>query len=119
MVKYEINNLTELREATKKMGDFLLEQGVPCELAFDSRLIVCELATNVVKHSESVARIEASVSAKEIVLTVYAKDGSLPPVVSVCSEVTAESGRGLYLVDKLSFQRTVTEDGGVRVGISF
>lgn len=119
MVKYEINNLIQLREATQKMGDFLMEHGVPCELAFDSRLIVCELATNVVKHSESVARIEVCVTEKEILLTVYAKNGSLPPVESVCSEVTAESGRGLYLVDKLSVKRRVTEDGGVRVVIAF
>lgn len=114
-MKYEVKNLNELREASRALSVFLLEKEVPRELAFDSRLIISELAANVLKHSRSVARIEAAVLVGQVVLTVHAEDGSLPPEFSVCSEVTAESGRGLFLVDKLSAKRLVTEDGGVRV----
>ena len=119
MIKYEVNNLNELRERAKSLVDFLATAGVPLDYAFDSRLIISELVGNVLKHSRSVARMEAFVEGREIHLTVYAENGSLPPSVSVCSEVTAEGGKGLYLVDKLSMKRTVTLDGGVRVVIEF
>ena len=119
MIKYEVNNLNELRERARGIFDFLVTAGVPLEYAFDSRLIVCELAGNVLKHSRSVARMEAFVEGRQIFLTVYAENGCLPPSVSVCSEVNAEGGRGLYLVDNLSMERTVTVDGGVRVIIQF
>lgn len=118
-MKYEVKNLNELREVARALSVFLLENEVPRELAFDGRLIISELVANVLKHSRSVARIEAAVNGSEVVLTVYAEDGSLPPQRSVCSEVTAESGRGLFLVDRLSAKRLVTEDGGVRVIIKF
>lgn len=118
-MRYEVKNLNELREAAHALGVFLSEKGVPHEPVFDSRLILSELAANVLKHSKSVARVEAAVLTREIVLTVYSEDGSVPPSVSVCSEVTAESGRGLFLVDKLSAKRLITEDGGVRVFIKF
>ena len=119
MIKYEVNNLNELRERAKSLVDFLATAGVPLDYAFDSRLIVCELVGNVLKHGRSIATMEAVVEGGEIRLTVYAENGCLPPSVSVCSEVTAEGGRGLYLVDRLSFERTVTVDGGVRVVIKF
>ena len=118
-MKYEVKNLNELQETARMLSLFLVEQGLPRELAFDSRLIISELAANVLKHSRSVARVEVALLTKEVVLTVYSENGLLPPEFSVCSEVTAESGRGLFLVDKLSTKRTVTEDGGVRVTIQF
>ena len=79
MMKYTVNNLIELNAATKAIHAFLLQGGVPLELAFDSRLIVSELAGNVLKHARSVARVEVRIENGRIELTVHAENGALPP----------------------------------------
>ena len=115
MIRREVKNFIELREAAKALSDLLEADGVTKEFAFDARLILSELAGNVIKHAQSVAFLETEILDGELRLTVYAENGSLPPEESFCPAKTAEGGRGLFLVDKLSAERIVTEDGGVRV----
>ena len=117
MIRYEVKNLIELREVAKALTDVLTAQGVAGGKAFDARLVVCELAGNVIKHARSTAWLEVELFEQELLVKVYAENGLLPPEGSVCPEGTAEGGRGLYLVDRLSAVRTVTEDGGVLVRI--
>ena len=117
MMRYEVNNFIELRSVSKEIVSALETLGVETGVAFNTRLIVCELAGNVVKHAQCKAWIEIEVSPVELILTVYAENGSLPPEDSNCPECEKEGGRGLYLVDRLSARRTVTQDGGVRIEI--
>ena len=117
MMRYEVKNFIELREISKEIVQTLESLGVEMSVAFNTRLIVCELAGNVVKHAHSTAWIELEVFPYELVLTVYAENGLLPPESSQCPECEREGGRGLYLGDRLSARRTVTENGGVRIEI--
>ena len=53
--------------------------------------------------------------AEGVSLTVYSSGGFSPPETSACPSAFAEGGRGLFLVDTVAVERTVTEDGGIRV----
>ena len=117
MIRYEIKNLIELRSVTKEVEEFLTSHGVGMQKAFDARLVLNELAGNVLKHASSTAWVTMELGRAELHLTVYAQNGVLPPQTSSCPEPPSEGGRGLFLVDTLSVQRMQTPDGGVLVVI--
>lgn len=71
-----------------------------CEEADDLLIVVSEMVTNAVRHGAPPVRLE--VSADDDVVLVSVADGSpWPPQVRPADE-TAEGGRGMTLVDRLS-----------------
>ena len=116
-MQFEINGYEGLREATAALCAYLLEEGVSQDRTFDCRLVINELVGNVLKHSGVAATLESVVKDGFVEISVRSSVQFTPPQISKCSSVYAENGRGLYLVDFVSEQRTVGYEGGITVRI--
>ena len=114
-MRQDVKNLMELHRVTREFCDALLAAGVPQERAFDCRLIANELLANTLKHSQCEATLCWAVLERKVELWVVSPVPYTPPSQSACSDILAEHGRGLYLVDTFSCERTVTEDGAIKV----
>lgn len=95
--------------------EFLAKEQVQGDAVFNSKLIIDELAGNVIKHTRGEASVKGKVEDGYIRLQVYSSVPYTLPKESFCSEVFAENGRGLFIVDRLCSSRTNTEDGGIEI----
>ena len=111
----EVKNFEALRAAMKQLCHFLEERDVPEDSVFDSKLVVSELVSNVLQHSDGTAFLEGEIRGNFIELKVRSTVRFCPPEESCCSGVYAESGRGLFIVDSVCTERSYTEDGGIKV----
>ncbi len=116
---FEIKTVADLKNATQAICKHLEENAVPKEKIFDCRLVVNELVSNVLRHSEGIASVKGSVEADRIEIFVRSTQAFFPPEISVCSSTAAEGGRGLYLVDSVSVSRTVSPDGEIKVVVQY
>lgn len=115
-MKYEIFDFKEMEKVLGELASYLKQLNIGDDLVFDSRLITSELVTNVLKHSSGKAYFHGVVKEGFIELEISSDEKYVPPVVSCCSEVFEESGRGLFLVDTYC-ERRVTTEGGIKVFI--
>lgn len=111
----EVKNYEALKKAMRELCDFLEACDVPEDNVFDSKLVVSELIGNVLQHSDGVASLESEIRGEFIELKVHSSARFCPPEESRCSDVYAESGRGLFIVDSVCTERTFTEDGSIKV----
>lgn len=115
-MKYEVSDLQTLRAALDGFCSYLKMCDISEESLFDSRLVVSELAGNVLKHTRSSAVVEGELVNGKIEVEVRSETPFRPPVRSALPEsVYAENGRGLFLVDCVSEKRFFTPEGGIRV----
>ncbi len=114
---FEIENYGTLKSAVKELCDYLALNQVADEHIFDSKLVVYELLGNVLKHSGGSAKLAMELLQEYIELKVLAERIFFPPEKGTCAEVFSEHGRGLFLVDSVSAERTFTADGGILVRI--
>jgi anti-sigma regulatory factor (Ser/Thr protein kinase) len=112
-----VKKLTDLQDALDRLCGFLQDSEVPFENVFDSKLVVSELVTNALTHSKAVASFESEVVDGFIRIKVSSSVKFVLPEKSVCSDVYAEHGRGLYLVDSVCESRTMTEQGEILITI--
>ena len=112
-----VEKLTDLQDALDRLCGFLQDREVPFEHVFDSKLVVSELVANALMHSKAVASFESEVQDGFIRIKVSSSVKFVLPEKSVCSNVYAEHGRGLYLVDSVCESRTTTEPGEILVTI--
>lgn len=110
-----IKTRLELDNALARLEEFLSAQKIGDEHIFHSKLVLSELVGNILRHSQGFAHFHSELKDGFIQLKIYASDCFLPPKQSKCSDVFAESGRGLFLVDSVCFERTYTDDGGIKV----
>ncbi len=118
-MQFEIQDVMAMQDALVDFCRFLTEHRVPQERIFDSRLIVNELVANVLKHTGEIAHVTGEIKDGMIEVTVRSKSRFIPPQESRCSDVFAEHGRGLYLVDRLCSQRRTDENGAIIVTIKW
>ena len=116
MMEWRIEDFNALTNALQNMCAEL--QGIDEELLFDIRLVASELLTNALRYGGGCERFTCIRTAGEVRISVKSRSPFSPPEKSVLSPVTAERGRGLYLVDTLSVRRTYTEDEGICVVLS-
>ena len=114
---FEINNYLSLREAVENVSRVLKERDVPAERVFDARLVVSELVGNVLRHAKTTATLGVEIDGEFLEMYVQSSVAFMPPTLSKKAAVFAESGRGLFLVDSVSDERSATKDGGIRVRI--
>lgn len=114
---FEIDNYLSLRKAMENLSRFLAESDVPAERVFDTRLVVSELVGNVLRHAKTAATLGVEINGGFVEMYVRSDVPFVPPTVSHKAEVFAESGRGLFLVDSVSDERSCTKDGQIRVRI--
>jgi anti-sigma regulatory factor (Ser/Thr protein kinase) len=116
---FEVKTIVDLKAATQAICKHLEECSIPQEKVFDCRLVVNELVSNVLRHSEGFAFVMGKIESDRIEIFVRSTKAFIPPEKSSCSPITAESGRGLFLVDSVSVSRTVTPDGEIKVIVEY
>ena len=114
---FEIHSYEHLHTALGQLCRFLTENGASEHGVFHSRLAATELVGNVFRHAKATARLQLEVQGEFIQIEVYSSVRTSPPKQSVCSDVYAEHGRGLFLVDSICEKRVVLDDGTVKVVI--
>ncbi len=112
---FEVKNIAALQKAVESLSEYLKNSDVPESCVFDSKLVAHELVGNVLRHSNGVASIHGAIENGFVQLKVFSSVPFEPPKTSRCSDVFEESGRGLFLVDKVCAERTYTADGAIRV----
>ena len=112
---FRIDNYVSLREAMESVNRALAEQDVSDERMFDARLVVSELVGNVLRHAQTTATLAVEIEDVFVKVIVQSDLPFVPPAVSKKAELLAESGRGLFLVDSVSEERTCTKDGQICV----
>ena len=110
--------LRATRTAARKARRALSQLRLPLPLAFDAQLLVSELVSNSVRHAglgrDDLIRVTADWSGDR--LMVHVRDGGGPtrasPVsASIRPAPGAESGWGLYFVDRLASRWGTTAHG--------
>lgn len=112
---FDIDDLTSLRAAITEMCAVFREEEIPEDAVFDCKLVAKELLSNALRYGGGSARLKFTVTDHEIKISVKSARDFEPPRKSVCSEVTAERGRGLYLVDAVSEMRAYSKEEGICV----
>ncbi len=117
MIVNHVGNIAAMQKALQTLTEFLAREGVPAEKIFDSKLIACELLSNVLRHTDSSTKLHGEIKDGHIELKIFSKELFEAPKQIVCSEVFCENGRGLFLVQELCEGKMTFETDGIRVRI--
>jgi anti-sigma regulatory factor (Ser/Thr protein kinase) len=101
MITFEVDNLKKMNSALQNFLNFLAGEDVCEDDLFDSRLVSCELITNVVRHCGEVAHFTGDKNGNKIVIKVSSKNTSGCKIQPTLPDVFAESGRGLYIINTI------------------
>ena len=112
-----IDDRTALKRAMQELTDYLHAASASEEGVFHSKLVMSELVGNVFRHSEGGASVALEHIGAFLQLTVRATKPFYPPQTSTLSDVYAENGRGLFIVDSVCEERTTSPDGEICVKI--
>ncbi len=101
MVTFKVSDLTKMNEMLASFCEELRERNVCDDTVFESRLVSCELLSNVLRHGGIEAEFNCKLVGNRIEITVAsAQFGAINPNPKL-PDVFAESGRGLYIVRTL------------------
>ncbi len=98
MISFKVDNLKNMGANVKTFVDFLRLSGADDEDIFASKLVTCELITNVIRHGGDEAEFTGTLSGDTITITVTAESFKGLDVARPAPDVFAESGRGLYII---------------------
>ncbi len=115
-VTFKVDNLKKMSSSLLKFDKFLRSQAICDEDVFASKLVSCELITNVIRHCGEEATFCGELLSDFICITVT---GTTPVKFDLHTEVPdafAESGRGLYII-RCFGDIEPSADGGLRVCI--
>ena len=101
MITFKVDNLMNMNSVLQVFLNFLKSENVAEEDVFDSRLVSCELITNVIRHCGEIAFFRGEIDGDKIVIAVSSKNSGGITVKPVLPDVFAESGRGLYIVNTI------------------
>lgn len=113
-MKIRITDTLSAKAELDRLSAFLEQEKVIGDALFHSKLVFSELVGNILRHSKAYAEVESNVDGEFVHLFIRSSDGYVPPKSSVCSDVYAEHGRGLFLVDAVCYSREET-GGGVKI----
>ncbi len=111
---FEIDDYNALRAALQQMSR-AFEKELSEETIFNSKLVATELLSNVLQHGGGRAKFRVERMGGEIRICVQCENAYRPPAKSVCADLLAERGRGLFLVDAYCERRTYSEEDGIVV----
>lgn len=117
MITFEVDDLKEMNAGLARFLRYLKDLDVDEDAVFDSRLISCELITNVLRHCGGSACFSGVYDNGEIVITVCATKPAGEICVPDLPSALAEGGRGLYIVNAISGGNVLISGGNVTVKI--
>jgi hypothetical protein len=117
MITFTVENLKALNGALADLVAYLQEEHVPDETQYISKLVSCELITNVIRHCGEAATFTSGVKGHFVEIKVASKSdkGALPS--PSLPDVFAENGRGLYIVKSLCYGDILSDGYSVQVKI--
>lgn len=98
MISFKVDNLKNMNAELTSFAEFLRLSGADDDDIFASRLVSCELLTNVIRHGGDAAFFTGSLTREDIVITISADSLDGLDLNGAMPDVFAESGRGLYIV---------------------
>lgn len=117
MITFKVDNLKNMNAELKQFAEFLRLSDVADDDIFASRLVSCELITNVIRHGGDAAEFTGTITGEGIRITVAAESLKGLTLEGKAPDVFAESGRGLYIVRSFCGDIERGEDGEVKVFI--
>lgn len=115
MISFKVDNLKNMGSQLKSFVDFLRVSGADDEDIFASKLVSCELITNVIRHGGDEAEFTGALAGDTIIITVTAESFKGLDISRPAPDVFAESGRGLYIIKSISSRIERGDDGEIRV----
>ena len=101
MISFKIDNLKNMSAHLKTFAEFLRLSGADDEDIFASKLVSCELITNVIRHGGDAAEFTGALSSDTITICVTAESFKNLDLTRPAPDVFAESGRGLYIIKSI------------------
>lgn len=117
MISFTVDNLKNMNEQLKEFSDFLRGENVLDDDIFASKLVSCELITNVIRHGRESALFCGKLLGDTIIITVSADSLKGISFDALVPDVFAENGRGLYIVQSFCQGVECDESGEVSVKI--
>ena len=96
----------------RAFAEFLRLSGADDDEIFASRLVSCELITNVIRHGGDEAEFTGALTCEGIIITVSAESLRGVDISGEPPDVFAESGRGLYIVKSICKGNLERGEGG-------
>ena len=115
MINFKVDNLKNMGSQIKTFVDFLRLSGADDEDIFASKLVSCELITNVIRHGGDEAEFTGVLSGDEITITVTAESFKNLDITRPAPDVFAESGRGLYIIRSICSDIERGDRGEIKV----
>ena len=118
MITFKVDNLKNMNIELGAFVDFLKAQNISDEDMFLSRLVSCELISNVIRHGGDTAEFKGELMVDKISITVTAPSQATVNLTPARPDVHAEGGRGLYIINAVSMNGIERlADGELRVFI--
>lgn len=118
MITFKVENLKSMNAKVSVFADFLKAQDLADEDVFLSRLVSCELISNVIRHGGDIAFFKGELLADKIAISITADSQKNINLTPPKPEVLSEGGRGLYIINAVSMNGIERgEDGELRVYI--
>lgn len=114
MVNFKVDDLTEMNERLRAFADFLRAESVKEEDVFASRIVSCELISNVIIHGGGIADFCGELLADVIEIEVNAAGFDGVDICPPMPDVLAENGRGMYIVRSIC---TLVEKTGTGIRV--
>ncbi len=118
MIEFVVNGIDQMNGELNAFVELLRKAEVDEDAVFYSRLVSCELITNVLRHCSGAAEFYSELSESGVKITVCASSPQGVIAVPALPDVLAESGRGLYIVNAVSDGNVFIDGGNVTVVIS-
>lgn len=115
MITFEVDNLINMNSALQAFLDFLRSEKVTEDALFNSRLVSCELITNVVRHTGKTAVFTGALNGDVIEIRVRCEGQKPFDVNTSLPDVFAEHGRGLYIIKRVCTGNIEQRDGEIKV----
>ncbi len=119
MISFKVENLAEMNSSLKEFIEYLESLDIDDDALFDSRLVCCELISNVIKHCHETAYFKGAVVGDEIVIGVSSDTSFSGSVKPGLPDVLSECGRGLYIVNAISGGNVRFEGNKIVVKLKF
>lgn len=118
MITFKVDNLKSMNAQVSVFADFLKAQDIAEEDVFLSRLVSCELISNVIRHGGDIAFFKGELLLDKISISVTAESQKGINLTPPKPEVLSEGGRGLYIINAVSMSGIERgEDGELKVYI--
>lgn len=117
MIEFVVDGIDQMNGELSRFVEYLQTAEVDDDAVFYSRLVSCELITNVLRHCQSPALFSGDISEMGVTITVCASSPGGRITVPDLPDALAESGRGLYIVNAVSEGNVVISGGNVTVTI--